>query len=77
MKKDYPVSTSHRPNNLSLVLRVWQKKKKCPNNKKEIYNDKYKQTRDSLFGLHESMSINRLNIVTLQHCQQLRIFGSI
>ena len=41
-------------------------KKKCPNNKKEIYNDKYKHTRDSLFGLHESMSINRLNIVTLQ-----------
>jgi hypothetical protein len=28
-------------------------------------------------GLNESMSIiNRLNIVTLQHCQQLRIFGS-
>jgi hypothetical protein len=36
---------------------VWQKKKKekekskCPNNKKEIYNDKYKHTRDRLFGL--------------------------
>jgi hypothetical protein len=26
-------------------------KKKCPNNKKEIYNDKYKHTRDRLFGL--------------------------
>jgi len=24
---------------------------KCPNNKKEIYNDKYKHTRDRLFGL--------------------------
>ena len=29
---------------------VWPKKK-CPNNKKEIYNDKYKHTRDRLFGL--------------------------
>jgi hypothetical protein len=28
-----------------------KKKKKCPNNKKEIYNDKYKRTRDRLFGL--------------------------
>jgi hypothetical protein len=27
-----------------------KKKKKCPNNKKEIYNDKYKHTRDRLFG---------------------------
>jgi hypothetical protein len=26
-------------------------KKKCPNNKKEIYNDKYRHTRDILFGL--------------------------
>ena len=26
-------------------------KKKCPNNKKEIYNDKYRHTRDRLFGL--------------------------
>jgi hypothetical protein len=25
--------------------------KKCPNNKKEIYNDKYRHTRDRLFGL--------------------------
>jgi hypothetical protein len=29
-------------------------KKKCPNNKKEIYNDKYRHTRDRLFGLHNS-----------------------
>ena len=26
-------------------------KKKCPNNNKEIYNDKYRHTRDRLFGL--------------------------
>ena len=26
-------------------------KKKCQNNKKEIYNDKYRHTRDRLFGL--------------------------
>jgi hypothetical protein len=32
---------------------VWQKKNTCPNNKKEIYNDKYKHTRDRLFGLPE------------------------
>jgi hypothetical protein len=30
---------------------VSKKKKKCPNNKKEIYNDKYSHTRDRLFGL--------------------------
>ena len=30
---------------------VCQQNKKCPNNKKEIYNDKYKHTRDRLFGL--------------------------
>ena len=29
-----------------------REKKECPNNKKEIYNDKYKHTRDRLFGLH-------------------------
>ena len=28
-----------------------KKKKKCQNNKKEIYNDKYRHTRDKLFGL--------------------------
>ena len=28
-----------------------KEKSKCPNNKKEIYNDKYKQTRDRLFDL--------------------------
>ena len=50
-----------RPNNLSLVclylsLYIWhtvqkkKKKKKSPNNKKEIY-DKYRHTRDRLFGL--------------------------
>jgi hypothetical protein len=32
-------------------------KKKCPNNKKEIYNDKYRHTRDRLFGLHHVVSI--------------------
>ena len=35
-----------------LSVSVCQKKnKKCPNNKKEIYNDKYRHTRDRLFGL--------------------------
>ena len=28
-----------------------KKIKKCPNNKKEIYNDKYRYTRYRLFGL--------------------------
>ena len=35
-----------------VVLSVCVKKKiKCPNNKKEIYNDKYRHTRDRLFSL--------------------------
>ena len=36
-----------------LSVSVCQKriKKKCPNNKKEIYNDKYRHTRNRLFGL--------------------------
>jgi hypothetical protein len=37
-----------------LFVSVCPKKKnnkKCPNNKKEIYNDKYSHTRDRLFGL--------------------------
>ena len=34
-----------------LSVSVCKKKKKCPNNKKEIYNDKYRHTRDRLFGL--------------------------
>jgi hypothetical protein len=29
-------------------------KKICPNNKKEIYNDKYRHTRDRLFGLFKA-----------------------
>ena len=33
------------------VSKKKQKKNKCPNNKKEIYNDKYRHTRDRLFGL--------------------------
>ena len=32
-----------------------EKKKRCPNNKKEIYNDKYRHTRDRLFGLRYPM----------------------
>ena len=39
---------------LFLFLFSWQTKKKCPNNKKEIYNDKYRHTRDRLFGLNTS-----------------------
>jgi hypothetical protein len=30
-------------------------KKKCPNNKKKIYNDKYRHTRDRLFGLYATL----------------------
>ena len=40
----------------NINIPVWQEKiNKCPNNKKEIhvYNDKYKHTRDRLFGLHK------------------------
>jgi len=33
------------------VTKFKKKKKKCSNNKKEIYNDKYRHTRDRLFGL--------------------------
>jgi len=45
-----------RPNNLSLVCLYFSiKKKKCPNNKKEIYNDKYRHTRDRLFGLSNEL----------------------
>ena len=33
-------------------------KKKCPNNKKEIYNDKYRHTRDRLFGLRCHIKCN-------------------
>jgi hypothetical protein len=36
---------------------VCQKKtNKCPNNKKEIYNDKYRHKRDILFGLVKQIS---------------------
>lgn len=47
-----------RPNNLFLVCHYRFSfyyldcvSKKCPNNKKKIYNDKYRHTRDRLFGL--------------------------
>ena len=56
---DYTVLLAH--NEIMIVLvsippcpKVFRKycvKKKCPNNKKEIYNDKYRHTRDRLFGL--------------------------
>jgi hypothetical protein len=37
-------------------------KKKCQNNKKEIYNDKYRHTRDRLFGLvHTTIVFVHLN----------------
>ena len=35
---------------------------KCPNNKKEIYNDKYKHTRDRLFGLVFNATMNKSQI---------------
>ena len=35
---------------------VWQNK--CPNNKKEIYNNKYKHTRDRLFDLSSPKTEN-------------------
>jgi hypothetical protein len=42
-----------------------KKKKKCPNNKKEIYNDKYKHTRDRLFGLPEEQKAANMFILLL------------
>ena len=36
--------------NVQIIKRKYQKKK-CPNIKKEIYNDKYRHTRYRLFGL--------------------------
>ena len=47
---------------------VWQKKNKCPNNKKEIYNDKYKHTRDRLFGLGLELTI--FSVVRGNHANQ-------
>jgi len=38
---------------------------KCPNNKKEIYNDKYKHTRDRLFGLPEEQKAANMFILLL------------
>ena len=35
------------------VCQKKKKKKKWPNNKKEIYNDKYRLTRDRLFSLYQ------------------------
>ena len=40
---------------------VWQNK--CPNNKKEIYNNKYKHTRDRLFDL-SSPKTEKLSSIT-------------
>ena len=42
------------------VFRKYWVKKKFPNNKQEIYNDKYRHTRDRLFGLMERMINARL-----------------
>ena len=38
---------------------------KCPNNKNEIYNDKYKHTRDRLFGLPEEQKAANMFILLL------------
>ena len=51
---DVTYTIHSRPNNLSLVCL------KCPNNKKKIYNDKYRHKRDRLFGLlftHERLGL--------------------
>jgi hypothetical protein len=37
--------------NFYIVVLSKKKKKKSPNNKKDIFNDKYRHTRDRLFGL--------------------------
>ena len=47
------VYTCTRPNRTFFFL---CQKKKCPNNIKEIYNDKYRHTRDRLFSLHMYMT---------------------
>ena len=36
---------------VSVSKKKKKRKKKCPNNNKELYNDKYRHTRDRLFGL--------------------------
>ena len=47
------ISSTYKFYIVVLSVSVCQKKKKknSPNNKKEIYNDKYRHTRDRLFGL--------------------------
>ena len=51
-----------------------KKKKKCPNIEKEMYNDKYRHTKDRLFGLPDSKNkadfgifilVFRINLATL------------
>jgi hypothetical protein len=45
------------------IVTFGKKKKKCPNDKKEIYNDKYRHTRDRLFGLYITMKEKRGTIL--------------
>jgi hypothetical protein len=40
-----------------VVLSVSEQNKKCPNNKKKIYNDKYKHIRDRLFDLNYDQTV--------------------
>ena len=50
-------------------------KKKCPNNKKEIYNDKYRHTRDRLFGLVQSENHHLLIAVWLVDHYDTSVLG--
>ena len=45
-----------------------KKKFKCPNNKKEIYNDKYRHTRDRLFGLGLGLCLTPLSTIFQLYC---------
>ena len=71
----------NRPNNLSLVCLYLSFKiyisffiiwtfffHLCRNNKKEIYNDKYKHTRDRLFGIGLELTI--FSVVRGNHANQ-------
>jgi hypothetical protein len=47
---------------------VCQKKKKCPNNKKEIYNDKYRQIIRSSVSLEMYRAISNGSLKLIFHC---------
>jgi hypothetical protein len=82
----YIIDIYIRPNNLSLVLfghffffflnTKTYPKKKCLNNKKEIYNDKYRHTRDRLLGLHIYVTHHKKQtLVNFIYCKLIFFVG--